>query len=324
MNLMLHLPAEPVTPPIDYKQPLLLAGSCFADRIGERLRSAKFQVQVNPSGIAYDPFTMARHLTDWVEQRVYTDADLLQRGDLWLSWFHHSDFAALSPEELLRTLHDQIKETHSHIRSCSHVFLTLGTSWYYRHKSLDATVANCHKQPAVQFEKSLAGIEVMEAVLKDALVQLKALNPKVSIVITVSPVKHIRDGIVENMHSKARLLEVAHRLEASGLCSYFPAYEYVTEVLRDYRFYAEDLAHPNELAVKYVFEQVCTAFMSAETRQVMEEILAVQRGLAHRPLHPQSQSHARFTATLLQSIEQLQRQLPEVKWDEELAYLRKS
>ncbi len=321
MNLMLSLDPQLAKKNITYHDKLLLIGSCFSDNIGAKLREAKFNVLYNPAGIVFDPLSLATHLIDYSTQKQYGEADLFEDNGLWHSWYHHSDFSSPQKEQTLGLINKAIDTAHRQLQSASHLFITLGTAFSYNLIEQKIAVANCHKAPKSWFEKRLPEIGEMVVALQKGIDAVQLLNPGIEIVFTVSPVKHIRDGIVENSRSKARLLEVVHELAGNRAnCSYFPAYEWVNDVLRDYRFYAADMVHPNEQAVGFIFEQFSKSFFNGETLRLMNEVLQIVSARKHKPLHADTPAHLQFLKTFRAKTAALKSVLPVLDMDEELEY----
>lgn len=292
-------------------------GSCFSENIGAKLAEAKFKVKYNPLGIVFDPLSLARHLDDIRNNRVYTEADLFEFNELFNCWNFHSEFSSTEANQTLTSINTAITQTREWLQHTSHLFVTLGTAYHYTLKSSGQPVANNHKAPGAWFDKHLLDTSVMVDVLNQNLKGLKQLFPHLQVVVTVSPVKHIRDGIVENVRSKSRLIEVAHQLNET---LYFPAYELVTEVLRDYRFYKPDMAHPSEQAIDAVFDFFCQSWMSPQTLQWMGEVNQIRQAYNHRVLFPGTRAHQQFKQTMLSKINSLQTQLPQLDWQAERMY----
>jgi hypothetical protein len=321
MKMMLSLEPQPAAIPIRYENKILLMGSCFADNMGVRLESCKFQVCYNPTGIVFDPLSVAQHLMDCVQQKKYTPTELITQNGLVHSWMHHSDFSSPTADETLSHIHSGILKAHQQLASAQYLFITLGTAFSYQLQSTNLPVANCHKAPKDWFEKKLLTTTTIEKALKQSLEHVFALNPKLQVVFTVSPVKHIRDGVIENNRSKARLIEAVHSLtEWNHQCSYFPAYELVNDILRDYRFYATDMSHPSEQAIDFVFEFLCDTYLGTETQRLMQEVKQIVSAKNHRPLHANTQMHQTFLKTFLTKTLAVQTKLPMLNWEEELAY----
>jgi hypothetical protein len=289
--------------------------------MGIRLESAKFEVSYNPTGIVFDPLSIARHLTDFVHNKKYEPNDLEELNGVFHSWLHHSDFSNPRAADTLNKINSQVTFAHQKLASASYLFITLGTAFSYQLKANQIPVANCHKAPQEWFDKKLlTPLEMVES-LQQSLQLVFVLNPKIQVVFTVSPVKHIRDGIVENNRSKARLLETVHNLAGwNSQCSYFPAYELVNDVLRDYRFYAADMAHPSEQAVDFVFDFLCKSFFTSKTQKLMEEVRQIVSAKNHKVLHPESHAQYEFMKVFKRKTEDIQGKLPMLNWNEELRY----
>jgi hypothetical protein len=325
MNLMLTLDPQPAKQSIVYEDKLMLMGSCFSDHIGAKLLEAKFQALYNPTGIVYDPISLAQHLSVIINGKSFESSDLFQHNELWHSWLFHSDFSSTNQEETLNRINEAIVSAASQLKSATYLFMTLGSAYAYVLKDKQVPVANCHKAPKEWFDKILLGVEEMVSALQKSIRELKAINPKIQIVFTVSPVKHIRDGIVENNRSKARLIELAHTLSEQEInCSYFPAFELVTDVLRDYRFYATDMAHPNVQAVDFVFDFFCQTYFTKQTQQLMQEVLQIVSAKNHRPLHANTKAHQQFLKTFLEKTEVMKTKFPKLDWTEEERYFNEA
>jgi len=280
---------------IRYEQKILLTGSCFTEHIGNQLSEMKFDTLQNPNGILFDPLSVAHSLISYLQPETYGPEDLFFHDELWQSWKHHGQFADTVRENTLHKINSAQQAAHVFLKQADWLILTLGSAFVYVLKEQNKPVANCHRAPANWFAKKLLPIEDMLAALDETLHRLLDFNPRLQIIFTISPVRHIRDGVIENNRSKARLIEVAHQLvnKFNRTC-YFPAYELVIDVLRDYRFYDKDLVHPNYMATKYVLENFMEHYVEPESRQIAEEIRKLQVSVKHRPLHPETKAHRRF------------------------------
>ncbi len=321
---MLTLEPQLANTKITYNDTLLLMGSCFSDNVGALLQQAKFNVLYNPTGIVFDPLSVAAHLIDYATGKRYQSHELFQYDELWHSWLHHSSFSSPSHTQTLSSINQSICKGQDYLQSASYVFITLGTAFSYSLIKENSAVANCHKAPKEWFEKKLLSIANMVAVLQQSMDKVKAINPTIQFVFTVSPVKHIRDGIVENNQSKARLIEVVHALVASEKqCSYFPAYELVTDILRDYRFYASDLAHPTKQAIDFIFAHFCQTYFTPHTQQLVKEIQQIVLAQNHKVLHPSTAKHIQFFKQYFDKTIALQLVLPNLNWENELNYFKR-
>lgn len=318
---MLDIDIKPGNPPVTYHDRLLLIGSCFTGNIGHILEDLKFHVLYNPSGILFDPAAVARHLSDFRVCRPYSENDLFAADDIYHSWQHHSDFSSIHSAETLERINTAVSLAHEHLHQCRFLVITLGSAYSYRLVENDLPVANCHKAPAEIFYKHLMEIDEITALLGEELEQYHTLFPSLQVIFTVSPVRHIRDGVVANNRSKARLLESVHRLcEQYNFVHYFPAYEIVMDVLRDYRFFDIDQVHPNYAATEFVSEKFIETWMDMETRQQMEEVKKIITAYRHKPLHPGSAAYASFLDTYRQRTAAIREKMPFLDWSREWEY----
>lgn len=241
---------------INYNSKLLLLGSCFSENIGNKLSYYKFQTQQNPFGILFHPKAIETFIAKVINEEMYTENDVFFHNERWHCFDAHSVVSSTSKEELLNTLNTNINSTYQHLKNTSHIIITLGTAWIYREIATDTLVANCHKIPQKKFLKELLTVEEVSESLEAINSLIKSINPETTIIYTVSPVRHIKDGFIENQRSKAHLLSAIHQVvESRNNTHYFPSYEIMMDELRDYRFYAEDMIHPNQTAIDYIWEK---------------------------------------------------------------------
>lgn len=321
--LDIDIPRPPRT--VSYHDHMLMMGSCFTGNVGKALQDAKFSVLYNPTGILFDPLSVARHLDDLLEKRKYPDSDLFELNEVWSSWHHHSEFSSVDRSEALCKINSAIERGAAMLEKSSWLFITTGTAFYYELSNKGIAVTNCHKAPSSWFDKRLLSVEQICAALGRAIDKLLERNKDINIVFTVSPVRHVRDGVIESNRSKARLIEAAHALtEKYSQAVYFPAYELVIDVLRDYRYYDADLVHPNAIATEHVFRSFCESYMDAATLDMMEEIRKIASAKGHRPQHPGTQQHREFLAAYLKRTKEMQAKLPMADWRAELGYFSQS
>lgn len=315
----IRIPAPPR--PLRYGDRVLLTGSCFTANVGAMLAAHKFGVLANPTGILFDPRSVCRHLGDWMTGRTYRAEELTEQQGVFHSWQHHSDFSGLSPETVVAKINASVTAARGFLAQADHLIITLGSAFSYELLPNGRPVANCHQAPGTLFRKHLCPADAIEAELTESLAALKAVRPSLQVIFTISPVRHLRDGVVENNRSKAQLIEAVHRLcAASDHVYYFPAYELVIDVLRDYRWYDSDLAHPNYAATRFVFEKFCEACIDPASRGLMEDVKQVISAMQHKARFPGSEAHRNFMAQSLLRVRELQEKLPALDWTEELAY----
>lgn len=296
---------------INYNSKLLLLGSCFSENIGNKLSYYKFQTQQNPFGILFHPKAIETFITKVINEEKYTESDVFFHNERWHCFDAHSVVSSTSKEELLNTLNTNINSTYQHLKNTSHIIITLGTAWIYREIATDTLVANCHKIPQKKFLKELLTVEEVSESLEAINSLIKSINPETTIIYTVSPVRHIKDGFIENQRSKAHLLSAIHQVvEPRNNTYYFSSYEIMMDELRDYRFYAEDMIHPNQTAIDYIWEKFSEVWFSEETLETMKEVKTIQKGLMHKPFNPNSEAHQLFLKKLQQKKETLLQAFP--------------
>lgn len=314
MKLQTQIPLEKAKHQIDYNSQLVLLGSCFVENIGEKLDYFKFQNLQNPFGILFHPLTIEKLVTRSVQKQPYTEEDVFFLNERWHCFDAHSDLSDVSKEKLVQKLNEGQKATRQAIANATHLVITLGTAWVYMHKETRIRVANCHKVPQKAFDKLLLEVpEIVESLVR-TVYQIRQLNKTVQIISTVSPVRHLKDGFMENQRSKAHLIaavqDVASYDVKENILNYFPSYELMMDELRDYRFYKSDMVHPNDVAVAYIWEKFKHVWIAEETEKTMTNVAIIQKGLAHKPFNPDSEQHQKFIASLNIKIEILQKEFP--------------
>ncbi|PWH84490.1 GSCFA domain-containing protein [Algibacter marinivivus] len=298
---------------IDFNSNIFLLGSCFSENIGKKLDYFKFQNFQNPFGILFHPKAIDALIKNSIESKQYTEKDVFFHNEQWHCFDIHSKLSCSSKEDLLNKLNSQIELTSTQIKESTHIIITLGTSWVYRDINTDSIVANCHKIPQKQFKKELLSVEAVSNSLKNSLSLIRSMNNNASIIFTVSPVRHLKDGFVENTQSKAHLIAAIHQV-VKNQSFYFPSYEIMMDELRDYRFYNEDMIHPNQLAINYIWDIFKTVWVSDKSFNIMDEVDTIQKGLQHKPFNPQSQSYKTFLQNLEAKKRVLQSQFPRIKF----------
>jgi hypothetical protein len=280
----------------------------------------------NPNGILFDPRSVCESLISYVQNKKYIAEDLFQLNEVWNSWQHHSRFSNIDREEALRVINESQQKAHEFLQEADWIIITLGSAFSYRltpqsSQKESGGVANCHRAPAQWFNKHLLEISEITAMLDNCYHQLKQFNPKLKILFTVSPVRHLRDGVIENNRSKARLIESVHHLisKFDGLY-YFPAYELVIDVLRDYRFYDIDLAHPNYMATDFVLEKFTGFCIDESSQQLMQEIRKIVIARKHKAFQPQTIAHKQFLQSHFEKTMALQQKHSFLNLEEELRF----
>jgi hypothetical protein len=341
MDFMLDIQLPKAATSITHQHKILSVGSCFTEHIGTALKDLKFDVLQNPNGILFDPASVCSSLVSYMQPKQYNEDDLFQLNEVWQSWQHHSRLSGVNKKEVLANINQSQGTAHQFLKDADWLIITLGTSFSYQLTKKQAenssfsqgslleerslSVANCHRAPAQWFQKHLMTVtEIIEA-LDNVIHQLFYFNKKINIIFTISPVRHIRDGVVENNRSKARLIESVHHLvNKFDKLYYFPAYELVIDVLRDYRFYSEDMVHPNYLATDFVLEKFLETYMNEETNVLIREIKRISMARKHKPTHPTTEAHKKFLQTNFEKLKLLEQQYPFINFTEEKNYFSKS
>jgi hypothetical protein len=329
MDLMIDINLKKLDPPITYHDKIMLTGSCFTEHIGNALQGLKFSILQNPNGILFGPDSVCKSLLSYAQNKKYTEEDLFQQNEVWNSWHHHSRFSNTDAGEAVRIINESQQTANDFLKKADWLIITLGSAFSYRltkeadlaSESLDDGVANCHRAPANWFTKELLEIDHIKEMLEDCLKQLKQFNPDLKFIFTVSPVRHIRDGVVENNRSKARLLESVHYIVTKFESAYyFPAYELVIDVLRDHRFYDIDLVHPNYSATEFVLQKFSETCIDETSQQLMKEVKSIMIARKHRAFQPETKAHQQFLMTHFEKTTALQKKYPFLDLTKEIIY----
>ncbi len=333
MEFMVNIDLKKPAKQISYHDKILLTGSCFTEHIGNSLRDAKFSVLQNPNGILFDPASVCGSLVSYIQNKHYAGSDFFQLNEVWHSWHHHSRFSHTDSEEAVKNVNASQQRAHEFLKGANWLIITLGSSFSYRLTKLAESsnaksgepVANCHRAPAQWFDKYLMDINETVSMLEDCYGQLMQFNPALNFIFTVSPVRHLRDGVVENNRSKARLIEAVHQLAGKfDNIFYFPAYELVIDVLRDYRFYDIDLAHPNYMATGFVLEKFSETCIDELSRQLMHDIKNITIARKHKAFQPHTMAHRDFLRSYFEKVRILQQEYPFLDLQEELVYFSRT
>ncbi|GAB3537586.1 GSCFA domain-containing protein [Pontibacter brevis] len=297
-------------PPTDLQLTLqdkvLTIGSCFAEVIGNKLKQNKVDVLVNPFGTIFNPLSVCLLLQSAAGKPYEFEQHLVEQNGIWYAYDLHSSFSSPDKQELLQHVEESLQHTREQLQQASLLIITLGTAVAYKLQDRDKIVANCHKLPAKNFERVLLQAEEMKQAFEQTLSLLKQINPGLKVLLTVSPVRHIKETLTINSVSKAALRVLCHQLEeAHAHVQYFPAFEIMMDDLRDYRFYKQDMLHPTEVAEDYIWQKFIAAYYDKDFQTFLETWQKMQRAAAHRPFHPQSEAHQAFLKNTLQQLAQL-------------------
>jgi len=293
---------------IDYNSKVILLGSCFSDNIGKKLRYHKFQSVLNPFGILFHPKAIESVIKNAITKKEYTEEDVFFFNERWQSFTTHSKLSASSKEEALNQLNQASALINTALKSSTHIIITLGTSWVYRFLASGKIVANCHKVPQHKFKKELLPITEINKSISSIISLVRKVNPNINFIFTISPVRHLRDGFIENQQSKSHLISALHQIiKNQKNIFYFPSYEIMMDELRDYRFYKEDMIHPNQIAINYIWEKFYENWLSDEAIDLKKQVIKIQRGLEHKPFNTDSNEYREFLSSLQKKIKALKK-----------------
>jgi hypothetical protein len=303
---------------IDYSSKIVSLGSCFAENMGDKFQYFKFQSVTNPFGIIFNPVSIEKIIKRVITDSLFTEEDVFFHNEQWHCFEVHSDVSDFSKEQLLKNLNQILSETKEHLLEATHIIITYGTAWVYRNTERHLIVANCHKVPQKQFTKELLSVGTIKNAIKNTLDLIEKVNPNCNVIFTISPVRHLKEGFIENQVSKAHLISSLYEKLPTENCQlnteYFPSYEIMMDELRDYRFYAEDMMHPSSIAINYIWERFKETTISEIAHPTMDSVENIQKSLQHRPFNPNSESHQKFEANLKEKITKLVAQYPFIKF----------
>jgi hypothetical protein len=303
---------------VDYSSKVMFVGSCFSDNIGQKLEKAKIPCQRNPFGVLYNPASVSSAISSMIENKAFVADDLVFFNEKWISFSHHGIFSGTDKDEVLAKINNTINSANAFLRNASVLFVTFGTAWVYELLKTKKIVANCHKVPAKEFKHFLLQTDEIVANYEQLLKKIREFNPHLEVVFTVSPVRHWKDGAVNNQLSKSTLFVAVHKLvEKYEFAHYFPSYEILMDDLRDYRFYADDLFHPNQMAIDYIWEKFCTTYFDNNTIDTLKKIEKLQKNIDHRVFYPKTEAYKKFISSNLKLIENLKINFPAINFESE-------
>ncbi|MFV9552405.1 GSCFA domain-containing protein [Algibacter sp. PT7-4] len=298
MNLLTKIPLKKQDNNlIDYNSEILFLGSCFSENIGGKFNYFKFKNTINPFGILFHPVAIENLILKAIEEDCFSEKDVFNHNEKWHCFKVHSKLSNTSKKELVSHLNKQKDVLALKLKTASHIIITLGTSWVYRNTQTQDIVANCHKVPQKQFKKELLTVQAITKSLKSILSLISGVNKNASVIFTVSPIRHTKDGFIENTQSKSHLITAIHQV-LNKQSFYFPSFEIMMDELRDYRFYKQDMIHPNTTAINYIWNAFKLVWLSNHAFKMMETIETIQKGLQHKPFNAKSQAHQRFLKNL--------------------------
>jgi hypothetical protein len=303
---------------LSYQSKSIFIGSCFTENISNYMKDLKFQVIQNPTGILYNPISILECLKFMMDGKKFKESELHRFNDIWFSFHHHGRFSDTDKGRCLTNINAEISEGTKFLRDTDFLFITFGSAFIYKHNETNDVVANCHKFPSSTFTKSLLDFQTIREEYLKSIDKLCKINSKLKIIFTVSPVRHWNDGAAENQLSKSILLLAIHEIIKNNpsVCFYFPAYELMMDDLRDYRFYAEDMLHPNNISIEYLWNKFSDSFIEKDSCKIIKEIQKLIDAKNHRPFHTETSSYKQFKLSIQKQTNELKKKYPFLDLDE--------
>lgn len=314
---------QPSANKITHQKYVLLFGSCFSEHIGDKLKAYHFNVCSNPTGVLYNPSSIISAINRVISERPYTRSEIFLHQQLWRSWDHHSRFSSPDPDDTLSMMNKQLEVAINHLKNIDFLFLTPGTSSVYRNCETGKIVANCHKFPHCTFSQELLSPELIIQQFSTLFDELLKKHPSLTIAFTLSPVRYINDSLHKNQVSKSYLMTAIYELEKRyPQVYYFPAYEIMMDELRDYRFYNQDLIHPNETAISIIWERFQQSFFTERVISFIKDYAPVLLSYGHRIQFRDLDSTRTFANSILSILEKLCQKYPDINLDNDFDYFK--
>jgi lysophospholipase L1-like esterase len=296
-----------------YQKSTIFLGSCFTENVGNRMAALKYDVDVNPFGILYNPVSVAHALEFLLGEKRFSKDDLIHHDGLWHSFFHHGRFSSADADQALKNINDRIETSSQILKKAEFLFITFGTAWVYEYLPTQQTVSNCHKIPAKEFRRFRLTVDEISKKYEEIIQKIREVNPDVKIIFTVSPIRHWKDGAIENQRSKATLLLAIDQIiksQNNENCGYFPAYEIVMDELRDYRFYTEDMIHLTDVAIKHIWNKFQNAWIDEDSIKTSEEVQKIINAVNHKPFNKFTKENLGFLKQSLKKVQVLEKEKP--------------
>lgn len=310
---------------INHQDTIITIGSCFSNNIGNRLKKNKFNVSINPFGILYNPVSISQNLEKVIDKSYFYENDLIEYNGLWHSFYHHGNYSDTNKVIVLDKINQSISLQHDFLKKSKYLIITFGSAYVYQYLEKNIIVANCHKIPEKNFSQYLLNLDFVYGQWLELIKKINLFNPKINIIFTVSPIRYLKYGNEMNQVSKSLLLLLVHKLKNNfDNIFYFPAYEIFMDDLRDYRFYKEDMIHPSEVGINYVWSKFSDLFFGKDTIDTIKKITEINSALNHRPINPTSDQHKVFLNSQINKIAQIKNQYPYIDFTDEENYFSNS
>ncbi len=318
MNFRTPIKVEKLKRQISHKSAVIMLGSCFTDNVGEYLNRYLFDVTINPFGVIYNPMSVKKGLDALLHKDQYSEKDLSFHNELWFSFDHYTKFADTDKQHALQKINSDFTVAKEKLKDAGFLVITFGTAYAYRYRETQEIVCNCHKIPASRFDRFMLSPKTIIQEYQKLIAALLKMNPALQIIFTVSPVRHLKDGMIENQRSKAVLLLSIKELTDlfPDNTHYFPSYEIMMDDLRDYRFYDSDLIHPNEQAIDYIWEKFLESAIAPDSQKILKEIGPLLKSIAHKPLHKNTEAYQKFNAQMVEKEHELKSKYSKLQWDQ--------
>jgi len=302
-----------------YSKKNVFVGSCFTENVGNRMAELKYNTDINPFGILYNPISVANALRFLLEEKEFKAEELIRQNGLWHSFYHHGRFSNSKADKTLENINKRISSSSAFLKSAGFLFVTFGTAWIYQYLETKQIVSNCHKIPAKKFGRIRLSVDEIVSVYTELLKKIRDVNPRLKVIFTISPIRHWKDGAIENQRSKSVLILAVDQIvrDFSENCAYFPSYEIVMDELRDYRFYEKDMLHISELAVDYIWEKFENALIDKKSRNLSGEIQKINAAAGHRPINKYSNEYILFLQKQLGRLDVIEQKYPFIDLDKE-------
>lgn len=308
---------------IDHQAQIMMLGSCFAESISDALAMRKFNIITNPFGILYNPMSIAQSVDRLISGKVFTQDELFFHNGVYQSYAHHGRFSHCDKDICLQNINTELAEASQKLKETNILFITFGTAYVYKTIEANTIVANCHKLPSTHFQHYRLDVSTIVEEWSRIITDLRVIKPNIQIIFTVSPIRHFKDGAHENQLSKSILLLAVDQLCKSSGAAYFPSYEIVLDELRDYRFYKEDMIHPSDMAIRYIWQLFEETYLTSEATQIITQWDKLNAAIRHRPFNEQTHEHKAFLEQTLLKVETFAKKYPYISCDNEVTELRK-
>jgi len=320
MQLQTNVDILPFPFDITHHDKITFIGSCFANNMGQKFTSNKFESLINPYGVLYNPASISQCI-DSILSDHFDETQMIEHEGIWHSFSHHGSFSNTDKKSCLEHINTQRLKAKQHLLQSDILFLTFGSAHIFEYQG--RVVSNCHKLPSKTFTRRRLSVQDIVHTIEGSLAALRQQNPKLKVIFTVSPVRYPKDGMSANSLSKASLLLAIEELCQNEANHYFPAYEIVMDELRDYRFFTEDMIHPNNTAIDYIWEKLEKSCFNSSTLQLCKQIAKITKAAQHRPLNTKTEAHLQFLESMYQKASDLQSKHREIDLSAEIAYFQK-